>query len=368
MSEIGLANYLTQLFITFSHSFQTQTIVSTSILSKRWRHIWTTMPSFDLALLQGDHQEVDTKTFQNFIDRMLFLRPPLLKMVKFALRSDQIFDSSKVHEWILKIGKCNIEELNLNLYLDKPLYVPNSLFNCESLVELRLHLHISLHLPKCISLPKLKFLQLSDMCFQATDYTVSSFPSLEDVEINCFNIGSDYLETKAAQIGHAGRKLVGGFSNVRSLMISGETLEALSFAYDDLPTFQNLIHMRVTSEFKSFADKVLLKFFQSAPNLETLVFDKELAMSLSESGNIFWMQGTAFECPFPRLKSVHFKEISWYLREVDLIKLILKNAEDLEMITFKDFTPPSLPSISRVLTAREEFGMVMGASEDDDYY
>ncbi|KAI3899872.1 hypothetical protein MKW92_011466, partial [Papaver armeniacum] len=60
---------------------------------------------------------------------------------------------------------------------------------------------------------------------------------------------------------------------------------ALSFAYDDLPRFQNLIHLRLTSEFQTSSDKVLLKFFQSAPNLESLVFDKGLSMWPSDMGN-----------------------------------------------------------------------------------
>ncbi|KAI3910899.1 hypothetical protein MKW98_022586, partial [Papaver atlanticum] len=130
----------------------------------------------------------------------------------------------------------------------------------------------------------------------ATDYTVPCFSLLEDAEI-CFKIGSYYLEKKGAQIGHAS-KLVGGLSNVRSLKISGKTLEALSCVYDDLPTFQNLIYLRVTSKSKTIADKVLLKFFQRAPSLESLVFDQ----ALPDMGNIFWMQGMASECPFPRLK------------------------------------------------------------------
>ncbi|KAI3924016.1 hypothetical protein MKW92_052027, partial [Papaver armeniacum] len=36
---------------------ETETVVRTSRLSKRWRYVWTTMPSFDFTLLQGDHQE-----------------------------------------------------------------------------------------------------------------------------------------------------------------------------------------------------------------------------------------------------------------------------------------------------------------------
>ncbi|KAI3910684.1 hypothetical protein MKW92_041445 [Papaver armeniacum] len=406
---------------------ETETIVSTSRLSKRWRYVWTTMPSFDLILLQYKYQEADTETVQNFIDRLLLFRQPSLKIIKFALTSDHVFDAFKVHEWISKIVSCNIEELSLDLCLyNDRIPFPRRLFNCESLAELRLHINMSLWIPGSISLPKLKLLQLSDIYFSnkllveqlilnsplleklilskcswsnwnrttlnisspalkclliddlancigirngtlkihapnlmhlsytgsiATDYTVSSFSSLEDADI-CFKMECCYLDTQGAKIGHAAGKLVGGLSNVRSLTVSGETIEALSIAYDDLPTFQNLIHLRVTSEFGTFADKVLLKFFQSAPNLESLVFDKPLSMYQFDRGNTFCMQG---ECPLPRLKSVHFKEIlAWSPREMDLIKQILKNAEDLEQMTFEDITPPTLSSISSLIKDKEE--------------
>ncbi|KAI3899873.1 hypothetical protein MKW92_011467, partial [Papaver armeniacum] len=96
----------------------------------------------------------------------------------------------------------------------------------------------------------------------------------------------------------------------------------------------------------------------------SLVFDQ----ALTDMGNIFWMQGMAFDCPFSRLKSFHFKEISWSHREVDLIKLILKDAEDLEKMTFKDVTPPTLSSISRIIKDIEESGMIDGAAATDDDY
>ncbi|KAI3910896.1 hypothetical protein MKW98_022583, partial [Papaver atlanticum] len=242
-----------------------------------------TMPSFDFTL-QGDHE--DTKTFEKFIDRLLFLRQPSLKIVKFALTSDRVFAASKIHDWISKIVKCNIEELSLKLHRHCIVPFPLSFFNCESLVKLRLHMN--LWLPESISWPRLNLLQLSYgfsldklyieqlilrsplletlilsecswsnwngttlnisapalkclvfndlitytrmrnrtvkihapelMHFTytgdfATDFTMSSFSSLEDAEIR-FKIKSYYLdEAKRAQIGHAAIKLVGGLSN-----------------------------------------------------------------------------------------------------------------------------------------------------------
>ncbi|KAI3971547.1 hypothetical protein MKW92_034830, partial [Papaver armeniacum] len=145
---------------------ETETIVCTSRLSKRWRYVWTTMPSFDFTLLQGHHQEVGTKTVQNFIDRLLLFRQPSLKIIKFALTSDHVFDAFKVHEWISKIISCNIEELSLDLrFFSNPIPFQRRLFNCESLVELRLRIDISHWIPESIYLPKLKLLQLSNICF-----------------------------------------------------------------------------------------------------------------------------------------------------------------------------------------------------------
>lgn len=412
---------------------ETKFVVRTSILSKRWWYIWTTMPAYDF-LLQG-HQEFEAKTLEIFVDKILSGRQPLFSITKFALRSDEKhFDASKVYQWISNLVRCNIEELNLALSDDQPINLPISLFTCKSLLELRLQLNISLiDLPKAISIPKLKLLHLSNISLHkslaeqlilnaplleelvlskclwsdwnestlnisapalkffrfhdpvthvgvrgfydpithdgvrngivkihapnlrhltctgniAKDYILSSFPSL-DAEV-CFkfnfNFKRNFLNTRGAEIGPAASKLVGALSNVRSLTISGETLEALSFA-NDLPTFQNLTHLTVTSKFRSLADKVLLKLFQSAPNLESLVLPGLPTNEREFTQGVFWSLSVAIGCPFARLKSVHFKEFSWHPRNMEFLKLVLKNAKVLEKVSLGNETPPlsSIPA------------------------
>ncbi|XP_026413486.1 F-box/LRR-repeat protein At4g14103-like [Papaver somniferum] len=180
----------------------------------------------------------------------------------------------------------------------------------------------------------------------AKDYVLSSFPSLDDAEV-CFKFKRNLLDTRGAEIGLAASKLVGALSNVTSLIISGETLEALSFA-NDLPTFQNLTHLTVTSGCRSLADKVLLKLFQSAPNLESLVL-QELPMNTPEFGQVvFWSLSIAIGCPLARLKSVHLEEFSWHPRDMSFIKLILNNAKVFEKATFGTTTPPISGILARI--------------------
>ncbi|OVA16880.1 F-box domain [Macleaya cordata] len=194
----------------------------------------------------------------------------------------------------------------------------DGLRNCE----------VKIHAPSLVS--------LTYKASVAKEYVLSNFSSLVDAEI-AFVIEKNCWKTGQEEIGRSATKLFGGLSDVKSLIVSGETLEALSYANDlliDLPTFNNLIHLGVTSQFQCSADKALFNLLEMAPNLESLVFDKVFppCQSIDNVGGVL---NTMTGCVFLHLKSVHFKEFSGSAREMDLATLFLKNAIDLQKMTIR---------------------------------
>ncbi|OVA14312.1 F-box domain [Macleaya cordata] len=175
----------------------------------------------------------------------------------------------------------------------------------------------------------------------AKGYVLSTFSSLVDADVNFV------FETRREEIGYGASipNLLQGLSNVKCLKVSGKTLEGISADHllKNLPTFHNLIQLNLTSKVQYAADKALFVLLQMTPNLESLVFHRE-STSLSKnlgfrpsahSNNDVWTQNMVTGCLFQHLKCVHFKQFSGYPRELDMIKLILKNARALQTITIE---------------------------------
>ncbi|OVA14306.1 F-box domain [Macleaya cordata] len=407
-----LSDFLLHHILSF---LTTKSVVRTSILSKRWRYVWTSIPNLNFLEWRSPTTKdayLDTKRFMNFMDRVLFLRG-ISNIQKFALICNDVFDKSRVNAWISMLIRCKVEELVLYIQVKDPFLFPLSLFTCGSLIKLTLETYSVLNLPKSISFPRLRILRLCSIKFKdeysieqlfsncpvledliisfcrwvnmkivcisapalkrlliddldianvdslhncevkihapslesltlkgrvAKEYHLSSFPSLVVADID-FIIGKNQRQTRQEKIGCGASvtKLLRGLSNTKHLNISGETLEALSFADDlvnNLPTFHNLIQLDVTPEVQHSADKSLFGLLQIAPNLESLSFYTSLS-ACPYDDNEGWTLNMVSGCLFLHLKSVFFDEFCGYKREMDLVKLILKNARALQIMSIK---------------------------------
>ncbi|XP_026395179.1 F-box/FBD/LRR-repeat protein At1g78750-like isoform X1 [Papaver somniferum] len=166
----------------------TKCAIRTSILSKRWKYIWTSIPNFDFLNWRGaDYHldvESDNKKFVNFMDGMIRLRD-MSHMRKFYLKCDESSNGFRINSWISAVISRKVEELILILEADEPDEIPPSLFTCGPLVSLELQLpNLYLRLPNCISFPRLKVLRLFGINFRddlLTEQLFSSCPILEDL-------------------------------------------------------------------------------------------------------------------------------------------------------------------------------------------
>ncbi|CAI9292827.1 unnamed protein product [Lactuca saligna] len=88
----------------------TKGAIRTGTLSKRWKHIWTSIPS----LYFNDYTH-NRSAFYSFIDKTLTQRLQV-KLKKFEVNTDyDIQYESQVNNWISYAVRCNVEELNLTL-------------------------------------------------------------------------------------------------------------------------------------------------------------------------------------------------------------------------------------------------------------
>ncbi|KAL8032132.1 hypothetical protein ABFX02_13G074700 [Erythranthe guttata] len=126
----------------------TQKSVATSILSRRWRYLWTDVPNLYF------HNEN-----QGTIDRVLSLYN-LRNIINFRLSDKIDCDDYQIGTWITFAIERNVQ--NLDIWRQSAdVFLPRSLFTSKTLVDLRLHCCGEFpNIGSAVSLPLLKKLRL----------------------------------------------------------------------------------------------------------------------------------------------------------------------------------------------------------------
>ncbi|GLT45815.1 hypothetical protein SLA2020_196200 [Shorea laevis] len=186
----------------------TKVAVQTSVLSTKWRKIYTLVSSIDLEFgtLDDDREEIDAEKsnrFSNFVDRVFFFHDKP-SIVSFRLKCYQYVDPLHVDGWIRALMQHSIQELDIDnhhfAFLGMPL--PASVFSCETLVVLKVNLNSSYHalrVPARICLPNLKVLHMHDFSFSndgSGEKLLSSCPVLEDLVLGSCAFNNDRSKFK----------------------------------------------------------------------------------------------------------------------------------------------------------------------------
>ncbi|XP_043713322.1 F-box/LRR-repeat protein At3g59190-like isoform X2 [Telopea speciosissima] len=141
-------------------------VVQTSLLSRRWRYIWTSVPNLDF-----DHQyflsriggrDESKNGFMDFVDRVLLLRNSS-DIQNFCISCGWYCDINRIHSWIFVAVRRNVHQFHLKIRPKEPLELPLCLFTCKSLRVLKLdmdYVPLELKLPDSMNLPLLKTLHL----------------------------------------------------------------------------------------------------------------------------------------------------------------------------------------------------------------
>ncbi|RZC52608.1 hypothetical protein C5167_021034 [Papaver somniferum] len=195
----------------------TKTVVSTSILSKRWKNIWVSVPVLDFhnweppRIRSGHYDEyaitLETNNFMDFVERALVLRN-MLNIHKFCLDCENgFFDHKRVNAWITTVMKCQVEDNmeDIKVKIDAPNLI--SFTFCDKLPE---------------------------------DFVVDSFPLLHDADLY-YNYGD--IESTFGPLS----KFITKLCNVKLLKISGAyfKVEFSGKAKENTLTFDKVPHCLV---------------------------------------------------------------------------------------------------------------------------
>ncbi|XP_050218544.1 FBD-associated F-box protein At4g10400-like [Mercurialis annua] len=181
-----------QVLCSILKNLETTQVVQTSILSTRWRHIWTQVNCFHFCdfPITGPSRKYNTQErlqknrLVNFVNRVLMIYPlPSMKRLRLHLMHQH--STSDVDSWIWSAIIRNIQELDLFSGMEGPIQLPRFLFTLKSLTILSLKSKIGINnLPESILLPSLNRLHLEDFAL-ADDSVIVRFlsgsPTLEEL-------------------------------------------------------------------------------------------------------------------------------------------------------------------------------------------
>ncbi|XP_074271587.1 F-box protein At4g22280-like [Silene latifolia] len=162
--------------------------VSTSILSTRWRYLFTLTSclSFDdspcFGYVEQNERIEATQRFKDFVNKTLELHQ-ISPIKKFSLLCRDNHDNSDLNLWLSIALQKGVQELHYELP-DRIHCVPDGFFSCETLLKLKMigHGYNNLEIPLSAWLPKLKILHLDRITFIDFDSMERLFSCIELLE------------------------------------------------------------------------------------------------------------------------------------------------------------------------------------------
>ena len=191
MSEVDRISALPDAVLCRILSFMpTKTVVATSVLSKRWRPLWLSVPTVDLDDEGYEQTKESHLRFVRLAYAVLLSRDVKQPILNFRLKCESSFfcDPCDPKLWVNAAIQRKVETIELSL--PSTIKLPSVVVTCTSLVVLKLR-GLTVDDISTVSLPVLKILHLHGVNFGKRQYLetlLSCCPVLEDLRIKSLTL------------------------------------------------------------------------------------------------------------------------------------------------------------------------------------
>ncbi|KAF9589073.1 hypothetical protein IFM89_018804 [Coptis chinensis] len=162
----NLPNTLMQYILSL---IPTKDAVATSILSTRWKYLWTSLPNLIFDDSIADEDPVEKKKFVDFVDRVLNLHDESnIKTLSITCKDP---DESRIQAWLSAALQHKVQELNLDVNVKDCLsfvLLPELVCTSDSISILKLQSNLGIVIATPFSLPNLKILHLHSVLYSST--------------------------------------------------------------------------------------------------------------------------------------------------------------------------------------------------------
>ncbi|XP_023748983.1 F-box/LRR-repeat protein At3g26922 isoform X1 [Lactuca sativa] len=376
------------LLSILSRLSSTEETIRSSILSRRWRYLWTAVPSIDIHY-GGKLKENEFKEFMYwvFVNKSVDLNT-------FRLSCSNSYSMSTVWRWIHAAVTRNVKKLALTFFpkqYNEDIEMPHCLVSCDSLEELELYFSgRGLRLPDIKVFPALRVLDLTCVDLLEDDDLVKHFLEscllLEDLsldyciinKLNLFSISCPKLKKLTIYNGDEDLGLCGGIKvscpKLVHMDITGyiaidfffECLDSLKEAVIDPKFEENTNTKSVLFPGISHVESLHIDFYffsqcinaaacdPSLPNLKTLELTTPIdAFTFDKFIRIlnYYPKVESLELV---IKQQFYGPEEWELHEDDKRRIMTPDLESVEFFEFKG-EKPKLDLVWLEITCLEMF-------------
>lgn len=183
------------LIIKILSLVETKDAVAMSMLSKRWKSLWTLVPRLIFEDYSDEDKDAETKErhwrdLSHFVyGTLLYHKAPVLETFHLNFASDRL--ALEVDLWIRIAVERFVRDLKISFNYDHGLIrLPSSFFRCETLETLELHMVVLLEVPSRFSFRSLRTLRLRSVKYSDEELfcrIISCCPVLEDLDVESCN-------------------------------------------------------------------------------------------------------------------------------------------------------------------------------------
>ncbi|KAL5700515.1 hypothetical protein ACHQM5_025949 [Ranunculus cassubicifolius] len=396
-------------------------VVHTSLISRRWRYLWTTLRTLNFDCIYWTNPrtlKMKRGKFKFFVESVLLLRDKSTDIDTFDLSLVDAYDNDfiRIDRWVacalrrglrllefgcmnypsdhafplygrvntLKLGggflpHCPDRKLLLelplveNLTLDSVVCIAvyDLILSCPKLKHLEMNNHFEEFIPRTtvkICAPNLVSLMCKGYMYQ--DYFLEEFPSLVNAEINTRVRSKDTAVDPETLYLQCMSKILRGLTNAKSLTLSTfglQCFEEVSNMSEWVPiTYQNVKYLKLLDWLDCGDIHLVANLLKSFPHLETLTIGSikgKRSVNEEEEGyeEEDWGAELSFECIFCDLKSIDIYNFEGTENEVMFIEFLLKGASVLENVNIMS-TVASNDKEKKLVEFHKKIGLLQKAS------
>ncbi|XP_029125665.1 F-box/FBD/LRR-repeat protein At1g13570 [Cajanus cajan] len=353
-------------------------LVKTTILSRKWRYMWTSVPQlkFNSNFFSKCEDLGCLETYVTVTKLLLLYDGPMHKFI-LEIPSNFPIQRKLFNEWILFLSRKGVKHLelvNLANLRRVPCQMPSHIFSCQELTYLKLHnfeLSTSLDFGGFRNLVELR---LYVIVFEsdALESLMSGCPLLEKLIIfHCSGFQHVNVHAPTLKVFHVyDSEVIKSISlkhkhNLIELILSANTLvnnveggwvcdllkgllkiERLCLGRGYFKIFSAINPPVLLRSFNTLKylelgdvnfDKVeerlfVISLLQSSPNLEELVIESKRD---AVEPQVISKEFESIDCCFSRLQIVKLEVETEYKHALNLIRLVLAKASSLKVLSFK---------------------------------
>ncbi|ESQ47208.1 hypothetical protein EUTSA_v10028269mg, partial [Eutrema salsugineum] len=184
---VRLSDLPDELLLTILSLLPIEVAVSTSVLSKRWKFLWMSLPKLEYST----RNHPDSAALGEFIYKHLSLhRAPAIESLRLDLSPH--INPEDIKRWVRIAVSHNVRELNITYDSDNGNIFPGSFYTCNSLVVLELGYVTLMDVPSSVCLPSLKTMELECLVYanqESLQRLLSICPVLEELSVRLGGAG-----------------------------------------------------------------------------------------------------------------------------------------------------------------------------------